>query len=113
MTTALLVVAAIAFVFEVAGLLYCAIRNLSFGRAFGSAVFVQISIPAVFIAVAVIWGHFSPTSDGVEPFAGTGIAQGFQLYLVFLVAGFAATLAAGVLGFCQIFLRANDRTHDA
>ena len=113
MTTALLIVTAVAFLFEVAGLLYCAIRNLPFGRAFGAAVFVQIGIPAIFIAVAFALEHVSPTTGGVEPFAGTGFARGFQLYLVFLAVGFVVTLVAGSLGFCRIFLHANDQTRNA
>src|SRR4051812_32034338 len=104
MTTAFLIVTAVAFLFEAAGLLYCAIRNITFGRAFGAAVFVQISIPATFIAVALVWGYLSPTSGGVEPFAGTAFARGFQLYLSFLAVGFVATLVAGSLGFYRIFL---------
>ena len=79
LTTALLVVAALAFVCEVAALLYCAIRNIPFGRAFGFALFTQISIPAALIAVALVWEHFSPSTGAVEPFAGTGFDRGLHL----------------------------------
>ncbi len=102
MTTLLLSVVAIAFLFEVAGLLSCAIRNVPFGRVFGAAVFVQLSIPLIVMALAFGWDCFSPASGGVEPLAGTGFDRGFQLYLLFLAAGFVATLVAGSLGFHRV-----------
>ena len=64
------------------------------------------------LAVLPATVYISPTTGGVEPFAGTGFARGFQLYLAFLVAGFAATLVAGLLGLCRIFRHANDQTRN-
>lgn len=113
MITALLIVTAIAFLFEIAGLLYCAIRNFPFGRAFGVTVFAQISIPVVSIATVSIWEHFSPTTGGADSFVGTGFDRSFQLFLVFLAIGFVATLVAGTLGFCRIFFHTNDQTRNA
>ena len=114
MTTALLVIAALALVSEVVGLLYCAIHNIPFGRAFGFAVFTQISIPAALIAVALVWEHFSPSTGGFEPFAGTGFDRGLHLYFVLLAAGFVATLVAGSLGLFRILTHnANDNTGNA
>jgi hypothetical protein len=110
MITALVIIAAVALLFEVAGLFYCAGRNIPFGRGFGASVFVQISIPVTLITAALIWNHFSPAPGGLEPFTGTGFDRGFRVCVVFLITEFAATLAAGLLGFCRIFFNVINRT---
>ena len=115
LTTALIFIAALAFVCEVTGLFYCAIRNIPFGRAFGFAVFTQVSIPATLIVVALVCERFSPSTGGLEPFAGTGFDRGLHLYYVLLIAGFIATLVAGSLGLSRILHthRRNEQSHDA
>ena len=78
MTTALLVIAALALVCEIVGLLYCSIRNIPFGRAFGLAVFTQLIIPAALIAVGFVWERFSPSTGGLEPFGVVKNCQGHE-----------------------------------
>jgi hypothetical protein len=104
---ALLALAILAVLFEVAGLLACGLRKRPLGPVFGSVVFIQTAIPAGLLYCPFVLERIEPSIGGVEPFSGHIPAFHLWVYAALVVVGAVSTLLAGGLGFRQLFSRGN------
>lgn len=96
---ALIAIAALAFLAELAGIMRCAVYGVPFGRGFGYSILAQFILPVLIFALFALWGLISPPTLGIEPLTGD-VWSRFDAFIssVFFLE-FLATLAAGVFGF--------------